>query len=165
MMDIIKRIAKDSMKCVESRKEFSDNLRMFSRKDIEMMKPDDSDDLEGDFYSFYNSDKKLIGLASITDTGIGENDKRSGGFITIGVCDEFKGKGFSKKILDIAIKKSNKDDVYASIDKGNYKSINLHKEKGFVESSENRKKYIKSLGINLNDGNIRLHKKVKGDEI
>jgi hypothetical protein len=54
-----------------------------------------------------------------------------------------------------------KDDLYSSIKKDNVKSINLHISKGFKPSSEKRMKYIESLGVNRNDGNIRLHKKVR----
>ena len=161
-MNVIYKIAElGTMNKKYGKEEFYKNMKKyFSQKEYNLMNPGHIENGEGVYVSYYDSKDKLIGIASITKTKQGENKYRTGGFITIGVTDDFKSKGMSKKILKDISSSSGYDDVYASIDKSNIKSIRLHRGLGFVESSEERKKFLRSIGV-VDDNHIRLHKKMR----
>jgi ribosomal protein S18 acetylase RimI-like enzyme len=75
-------------------------------------------------------ENKIIGKIRLDEKG------KSGGIYGFGVLPEYRGKGYGRDILNLAVKNlrdRNLDDIFLQVETENAKALNLYKSCGFVE--------------------------------
>jgi GNAT superfamily N-acetyltransferase len=87
---------------------------------------------ENHYYHFILNDPEPVGYGHLDY----ESDK-----MWLGMCvfDSFVGKGYGKLILNNLIDNKGKNNLYLTVDKDNYKAINLYLNRGFQIYSQTEK--------------------------
>jgi GNAT superfamily N-acetyltransferase len=111
-------------KLVDSNLNLQETFRYFNSRNSECF--------ENHFYHFILNDQEPIGYGHLD---------YEHGKLWLGMCvfDSFVGKGYGKLILNNLIDNRNENVLHLTVDKNNYKAINLYLNSGFKIYSQTEK--------------------------
>lgn len=114
----------DIKKIIDNNSNLNTTFRYFNSRN--------EDCFDNHFYHIILNDPYPVGYGHLDY----ENDK-----MWLGMCvfDSFVGKGYGKQILKNLIDSREKHHLYLSVDKENFKAINLYLHNGFKIYSQNKK--------------------------